>query len=302
MTSQVPSYHGYRFPPEIISHASGSTTGSGSASALVERAFSKLLVREVFALDRSDQLPHRATVADFLAGGDDLVPTLRHWAASYRGSGTGQIEWDALPEPFLGPLTRPRGVFLALNPGRADLAFQGRDGIFAREIRAAGSYSAWAASWPYLRDPWVAAKDTNRHHSSRLRFLRDWVGDRRLPESVMVGFELYPWHSARVTARMCPDQSVIEEFVWRPIVELGAPVFAFGAPWAPILEKDLGLQVVDRLGPGGRRYPTAIACRKVTVLKTDNGVTVIAEQHAGSAGPPSREETAHLRQAVEGWL
>src|SRR2546423_817081 len=89
-------------------------------------------------------------VAKFLDGGPAVPASLRSWASAYRGTGRGEVEADAFPEPFLGALERPAGVFLALNPGRADLSFQGRQSIFADEIRAAGSYSAWATSWPYL--------------------------------------------------------------------------------------------------------------------------------------------------------
>ena len=110
-----------------------------------------------------------SVVDDFLAG-REIRRSLKPWAESYKGKDDGAVEWDALPQLFLGPLTKPRGVFLALNPGRADLRFQGQNGIFADEIRAnGGSFSAWAASWPYLRDPWVAENGRNRHHTTRLR-------------------------------------------------------------------------------------------------------------------------------------
>jgi hypothetical protein len=45
----------------------------------------------------------------------------------------------------------------------------------------------------------------------------------------MVGFELYPWHSKAVTRRMQPPAEVVRKYVWEPVAELGAPVFAFGA-------------------------------------------------------------------------
>jgi hypothetical protein len=243
-----------------------------------------------------------AVVADFLAGGPAVPPALRQWYSSYAGTGRGKPELDALPEPFLGSLIQAKAVFLALNPGQADLMFQGRDGIFAGEIRRAGSYSAWAASWPYLQDPWVAKKGRNRHHSTRLQFMRNWVGDSQLTSSEMVSFELYPWHSAVLNAPIRPDLSIVEEFVWGPVAELRAPVFAFGAPWLSILETRLGLEVVDRLGPDGRRYPSTVASRRVTVLKSKGGVTIIAEKHAGSAGPPSREETLLLKVELARWL
>ena len=108
-------------------------------------------------------------IGRFLVGGPAVPPgpQLRSWFEAYRGHGRGAVNLDALPEPYLGALDhRPVGVFLALNPGQAHLGFQGRSGLFADEIRHHGTYSAWAATWPYLRDPWVAAMGPNRHHTS----------------------------------------------------------------------------------------------------------------------------------------
>ena len=79
-------------------------------------------------------------------------------------------------------------------------------------------------------------------------------------------------------------------------------MFAFGAPWFGLLEDGLGLQVVDRLGAGGRPYPTEVPNRAVLVLRGEDGPVVIAEKHLGGAGPPRRSETQVLREAVEPWL
>ena len=241
-------------------------------------------------------------VRDFLAGRAAPPQQLESWAESYRGRGEGAVQPWALPELFLGPLTKPRAVFLALNPGDADRCFHARDGVFADEIRNEyGSYSAWAASWPYLRAPWVTRKGETRHHRSRLRFLRDWTGESELPCSAMVSFELYPWHSARFTARLRVEDALkfVHEYVLNPVKELRAPVFAFGAPWFGILENPVfGLKVVARLGVGGESYGSRVASRSVRVLQGSGGLTVIAEKHSGSAGPPSREETDLLRKAV----
>ena len=241
-------------------------------------------------------------VKGFLDGGG--VPRrLEQWAGSYPGRGKGEVESWALPELFLGPLTEPRGVFLALNPGEGDRRFHERDGIFADEIhKQYGSYSAWAASWPYLRDPWVAGKGRNRHHRSRLRFLRDWTGKKELLGSAMVSFELYPWHSPRFSAKLRVEDALefVQEYVLHPAKELHAPVFAFGAPWFDILEKPaLGLKKVERLGAGGQPYGSRVESRSVLVLRGTGGLTVIAEKHLGGAGPPSREETILLREAVD---
>ena len=209
---------------------------------------------------------------------------------------------DALPEPWIGALVPAtcRMVFLALNPGRAHLRFQGREGVFADEIRTTyRRYSAWAASWPYLREPWISSVGRNRHHESRLRFMKNWYDDATLSSDAMVGFELYPWHSTKVTATMRPDPGLIREWVWEPVADLDAPVFAFGAPWLDLLEHGLQLPVVDRLGAHGRPYGSAVASRAITLFETPTGTLVIAEKHAGSAGPPSAGETSLLRAALD---
>lgn len=244
-------------------------------------------------------------IGRFLVDGPAVPPDpqMRSWAEAYRGRGRGAVNRDALPEPYLGALDhQPVAVFLALNPGEAVLDFQGRSGLFADEIRQHGSYSAWAATWPYLRNPWVAAKGTNRHHTSRLKFLRTWTGQATLTAKAMVSFELYPWHSTAVTAPMRPDPGIVREFVWQPIRQLDTPVFAFGKPWFDLLEHGLSLQVVDRLGAGGRPYPTEVPSRTVLVLRGQDGPVVIAERHRGGAGPPRRSETRVLREAIEPWL
>lgn len=244
-------------------------------------------------------------IGRFLAGGPAVPPDpqMRFWVKAYRGYDHGEVNLDALPEPYLGALDRPPvGVFLALNPGEAHLGFQGRSGLFADEIRHHGTYSAWAATWPYLRDPWVATIGTNPHHTSRLKFLGTWTGQPTLTADAMVSFELYPWHSTAVKGPMRPDPGIVREFVWQPVRELGAPVFAFGKPWLGPLEDGLGLQVMDRLGAGGRRYPTKVPSRAVLVLRGEDGPVVIADWHSGFAGPPSRPETQVLREAIEPWL
>jgi hypothetical protein len=118
----------------------------------------------------------------------------------------------------------------------------------------------------------------------------------------MVAFELYLWHITSKTAPMRPDPGIVREFIWQPVRELGAPVFAFGKPWAGLLEDGLGLQVVDRLGAIGRPYPTQVPSRAVLVLRSEDGPVIITEWHVGGAGPPNPSETRILREAIEPWL
>ena len=213
------------------------------------------------------------------------------------------MDLAALPEPYLGALDRPVGVFLDLHPGQAHLDFQGRSGRFADEIRHHGSYSGWAATWPYLRDPWVAAKG----HHPLPHLPPELPGDLDQPPNPdrrrHGRLRAVPLaHRHGWPAACGPTLGIVREFIWQPVRELDAPVFAFGKPWFDLLEHGFGLQVVDRLGAGGRPYATEVASRPVLVLRDQDGPVVVAEKHQGGAGPPRRSETLVLREAVEPWL
>ena len=161
-----------------------------------------------------------------------------------------------------------------------------------------GSYSAWARSCPYDRDPWIAAHGPNSYFRSRLVFTRNWLGDDTATMNDMLIVELYPWHSARVTAAMRPPADVLNDFIWEPLAELAvAHYFAFGRPWEAAAEA-LGLQPTAAFGRGGTDYGSTVASRPVRVYKTPGGHTLVVEWHAGGAGPPRASEVQVLRDAI----
>lgn len=86
-------------------------------------------------------------------------------------------------------------------------------------------------------------------------------------------------------SEMTPDPGIICEHVWEPIASLpdSPVVFAFAAPWVPLLEQGLRLEVLDRLGVGGHGYGTRVAVRTVSVMRSPAGNLVIAERHTRSA-------------------
>ena len=59
------------------------------------------------------------------------------------------------------------------------------------------------------------------------------------------------------------------------------------------------LNVVERLGVGGKPYGSRVENRSVLVLQGSGGLTVIAEKHRGGASPPARDETMRLRDALD---
>ena len=244
-------------------------------------------------------------VAQFLTGETDMPDPLSRWFDAYRSKAGNPVGREALPEPYLGRLDgSPAGVCLALNPGSAHTGneetpdFHSRHGIFAQDIRAAGTYRAWAATWPYFRESWTSGIGPNRHHRNRLAFLQHWHDEPSLTADAMVAFELYPWHTTGAIATMRPDPAIIRQYVWEPICELGnPPVFAFGAAWFEILER-LGLRELLRLGKGGMPYGSTVESRTVVVFRDRSGIEIIAEKHSGSATPPNADEVALLRDAL----
>lgn len=240
-------------------------------------------------------------IADFLAGKPtNVLPPLDRWFTAYAGRGRGEVVLDCFPEPYLGDMCgSPTAAMLALNPGGGVPSFQAIDGTFANEIRELGSYRAWAKAWGYLHGSWPWR---NRHHQSRMLFLRRWFRDDHFPAAARIDFELYPWHSQGVTGAMRPDPAIIREFIWAPLSELPVEyIFAFGKPWLGLLEHLPDIEIVDRIGDGGRAYrSTRKAAAKTVVVKarTAWGAWLIVEKHSGSAGPPGGSEIDIIKREL----
>lgn len=189
-------------------------------------------------------------------------------------------------------------VILGINPGQADVSFQGRDGIFAREIAELGSYSAWAATDRYRKPAWESRHGTNRYARAQLNFVRRWTEDAELSAADLLTVELYPWHSKNVTAAMRPSAAVLQEFVWAPLAETTAPLFfAFGAPWALMCEQ-LGLKPECRWGPGGKDLGSKVESRTVVTYRVSTEQRVVVCWQQGYAGPPGAEDIHRLRAAL----
>ena len=219
---------------------------------------------------------------------------LRTWFSGYRGTGRGAVTVDASPEPYIGPLAtrhgQPRLVTLGLNPGAADLDFQGRSGKFADEMKR---FSDWAVTAPYLRDPWTEIHPQNRYHESLLRFARRWLGDSTVRSEDILVLEMFPWHSERVTAAMRPDPSVIERFIWQPLSEIEVgEVFAFGAPWRR-LAQDLDLQRISS------DIQLAVESRQVETFRLPSQQQLIVSWQAGYSGPPGAADATAIKKSLQ---
>jgi len=223
-----------------------------------------------------------------------LPAPFAEWFASYGGS----VTKEAMPEPYGGQWEAPRMVILGINPGEADLTFQGRNGIFAREIAELESYSAWAATDRYRLPPWEGRHGINRYGRAQLNFARRWTDDEALSGTDLLTVEMYPWHSKNVTATMRPPAGVLKEFVWRPLAEVSLPFFfAFGADWARMCEQ-LGLEPENRWGAGGKDFGSPVKSRTVITYRLSAEQRVVVSWQQGYAGPPGAEDVTRLRAVL----
>ncbi len=216
------------------------------------------------------------------------------WFASYGGS----VTKEAMPEPYIGRWEAPRMVTLGLNPGEADVSFQGRNGIFAEEIGELGCYSAWAATDPYGQPAWEDRHRINRYRRELVKFARRWTDDDDLSGADLLVVEMYPWHSKNVTATMRPPASVLDEFVWAPLAEIVVPLFfAFGAEWALMCEQ-LGLKQECRWGRGGKDLGSPVKSRTVITYRLNDEQRIVVCWQQSYAGPPRAEDVTRLRAVL----
>jgi hypothetical protein len=244
--------------------------------------------------------------AGFLRGDQEPPPQLRPWFASCWGSGDSAVRTDCFAEPFIGDLLgEVSAVILGLNPGRPVPDLQAVDGVYASDIRARGSYTAWAASWPYLGPAWTGPMGrANPFHTARHRWVQDWTRQILPPLRSHIVFELFPWHSARLPSHFRPDEQALWECVWEPLSEFGpVPVFAFGSKdLFDVLPALPGVEVLARFPEEGR---TAGDCgfsaptRTVLIGRVPTGGLLYVVNHHGSDGLPPRHEWPRHRELAE---
>lgn len=234
---------------------------------------------------------------------DQPLPAgLDRWRACYTGTGKSAVDDLAMPEPWVGDLTsNPIAVTLGIHPGVSDPAFQHRGGAWANTIlhQHDGSYADWAATGPYFGDVWESAHGANVQYSNRLRFLSAWTGVDLTPAQV-VDFPVFPWHVAGWSSSAFQlDAAVLREFVLEPIASTGAKwAFGFGKDWWELIEA-LDLPILDRLGDGGRPYPTQVDHRRWLVAEGPGGLRIAVMRMDSMPIPPKQEEIEDLRKVLE---
>lgn len=254
---------------------------------------------------------HRARVADFWDSAledwmAERTPSeeLRQWRDSYRGTGAGKVDDSCYPDPYVGDLrgleSEPEVVVLGLNPGVGYPPLQGRDGLWTRRIAEQGYSRCLTRSPAEDPDVWI---DHHRGPSvywrNLIRFSSRWLG-RDATVSDILNFELYPWHSSKITGPMNPPVDLVDRYVWKPIEEVPTSVvFAFGTKWFDVCES-LQLERIaawdagsDELRAGG------VESWRLAMYALPSGQVTVVSAQAGYAGPPNEQRTEIIRSLME---
>lgn len=133
-----------------------------------------------------------------------------------------------------------------------------------------------------------------------MRFLQDWFDETELSYDAMLGIELYPWHGKAATGPIRPDPRVIRELVLEPLADSDMlEVFAFGADWFPMLIDHVGVNVVARLGAGGKITGHASNRGRWWCARDPSGYGSSPKSTSGRPDHPRAIETLRLRDAIE---
>ena len=240
-------------------------------------------------------------IGGWMAGADPMPDPLTSWFGGYQGHGVGAVTREAFAEPWVGPmLGDPRLIVLGLNPGRADLDYQGRSGLFAEEMRNVSGFTEWAATAPYSREPWIKTHGPNRYHDQCASFARRFYDDSEIAAEHVLAMELYPWHSTSVTGAMSAPRDVLDSMVWAPLAEVDlGEIFAFGRPWVGVAE-DAELKLENHLGSGGTSMGSDVASRTVLIYRMPSGQRLVVSWQSGYAGPPGEADARRLRDVLRG--
>ncbi len=171
-------------------------------------------------------------VATWEPGQDAWRSPLDDWFKSYGGRGSGAVNLDQYPDPWVGDLRglvrQPRLVVLGLNPGVGYDELQGPTGIWTRRILQAGYSHCLHRSPPEDPASWLAVHKKQSVYWVRVEhFARRWLVDPSASHSDVLNFELYPWHSLRLTGGLASPPAIVREFVLEPVAEVAVPrVFA----------------------------------------------------------------------------
>ena len=222
---------------------------------------------------------------------------------SYPGKGAGAVDLGQYPDPWVGDLrgvrAEPRLVVLGLNPGVGYDALQGASGTWTERIRAEG-YSRCLERSP-AEDPstWRAVHGRQSPYWVRMeKFAQRWVADPAAGHRDVLNFELYPWHSPKLTAGITSPADTVRELVLDPIAEVEvADVFAFGAPWFTV-GQELDLPLLATWGPGGDPWPAAYGRWTVEVRRLPSGQRLVVSRQQGFSGPPGASRLEQLRDRL----
>jgi hypothetical protein len=246
-------------------------------------------------------------IANWLAGDREPPQQLRAWFTAYKGGGAGAIDLDCYPDPFVGDLRgirkSPRLVLLGLNPGIGHQNLQGPDGAWSQRIKKESYSRCFQRSPP--EDP-IIWKENNGGKGSAywqklIRFTKTWLQDDYAGIEDILNFELYPWHSKKLTDTISVPPEIVSRYVIEPLRELGSrEVFGFGAPWFRVVDglPDLFRKIRILEGAELNDNKNANSGWRLGVFDLGADMRFVVSAHKGSAGPRRAELIETMREVV----
>jgi len=235
--------------------------------------------------------------------GEDLPTELIQWRDCYEGTGKGSVQLDYYPDLFVGDLRgfrkEPRLVTLGLNPGVAYPGLQSRDGIWAKNIAKEGYSRCFARSPEEDPNNWKQYnKKRSKYWMNMVRFVKRWLDDPDANHQDVLNFELYPWHSEKLSAAIDPPHDLIKKYVFNPISEINvADVLAFGADWFRLINRWPGLSKLFEFS-NERLSQSNTSNWKLAAYRLPSGQRLVLSSQKGYSGPPGSERAKRMREIL----
>ena len=244
-------------------------------------------------------------VANWRPGQDVWPGPLDDWFKSYRGRGSAAVDLDQYPDPWVGDLRglvrEPRVVVLGLNPGIGYEELQGPNGTWTKRVLDTGYSHCLHRSPPEDPAAWIPVHKRPSVYWVRVEhFARRWLGDTSAGHRDLLNFELYPWHSPKLTGGLASPPAIVREFVLDPVAEIAVPqVFAFGAAWFKVAA-GLALPILASWETNRGDWPPEFTGWRVGVFGLPSGQQLVVSSQPGTGAPPSQAKVEALRVALWG--
>lgn len=225
------------------------------------------------------------------------------WSKEHNGKGKFKLEYNYLPQPYLGDPKNCSIITLNLNPGPVSPIRKHPDGFLVRKLKEQNSYFEYAKSFPQTKIP----EYPNRFWDKQFAWIQRLLHQESV-EKLPFAIEVCQWHSNNWKATDASEEvlSYLNYYVFQ-IIEKVIPfadvktVLSVGKTYYDIFnEPKMGFEKVMELSPENHNLPKHISWPKNKKGKPINRFfslwmykktkTLYLNTYSyGSNSPPSKE-------------